>query len=94
MQLIECDAAINYSCNRSVLELNLSTDRGVQSCRHPCVFCPHSGNVFIPTVASLAPLPLTFVLEGLCPPPTSKGEDQSAGCPFLPWTTVAAQQIG
>lgn len=54
MQLIDCDTAINSSCNRSVLESKLGTDRRrwmCKGCRRPRVFCPHSGNAFIPTVA-------------------------------------------
>lgn len=54
MQLIDCDAAINYSCNRRVLESNLSTGRRrwmFKGCRRPRVVFPHSGNAFIPTVA-------------------------------------------
>lgn len=53
MQLIDCDAAINYSCNRSVMESNPSTDRHrwtFKGCRHSCVFFSHSGNAFIPTI--------------------------------------------
>lgn len=54
MQLIECDAAINCSCNRSVLESKRGTDRRRwtgKGCRRPHVFCPHSGNASIPTGA-------------------------------------------
>lgn len=53
MQLIDCDAAINYSCNRSVMESNPSTDRHrwmFKGCRHSCIFFSHSGNAFIPTI--------------------------------------------
>lgn len=53
-RLIDCDAAINYSCNRSVLDSNPSADRRrwvFKGCRCPCVFFPHCGNAFIPTLA-------------------------------------------
>lgn len=100
MQLIDCDAAINCSWNRTVPESNLSTDRRrwlFQGCRHPnCSFSfrlLHACTLTPPHAFSLHPLLLS--LNGrLCPPPTSKGADQSAGCPFPLQTAVAAGQIG
>lgn len=107
MQLIDCDAAINYSCNRSVLESDLGTDRRrwmFKGCRRPRVFFPRfhpNGSISfcLLHVHTLTPPPrplcpsylkpprsiLSFCpwTERLCPPPTSKGADQSAGCPFL-----------
>lgn len=59
MQLIDCDAAINYSCNRSVMESNPSTDRHrlmFKGCRHSCLFFSHSGNAFISTITFTFPL--------------------------------------
>lgn len=72
MQLIDCDAAINYSCNRSVMESSLSTDRHrwmFKGCRHSCVFFFHSRNAFIPTIAF--PFRLLHVHTPPSPPTTS-----------------------
>lgn len=109
MQLIDCDAAINFSCNRSVLDSNPSTDRRrwvFKGCRWPCVFFPRCGNALIPILAfpcarsphlpraSSLRLLLLSLNRCLCPPLTSKGADQSAGCPFFLRTAVATEQIG
>lgn len=83
MQLIDCDAAINYSCNRSVMESSLRTDRHrwmFKGCQHSCVFFFHSGNAFIPTITFPFRLLHVHTL-----PPTYLMSPHSL-LSFCPWT--------